>query len=144
MTKEKLISRLLQPICLSVEADLHQLASRRTRRRVAAMLSLVKFASGGIFRLSQKQKKCQNPCYIWLTPFFGIKNTDGSRILHTLLVKHYNDLLDRQSSEWGRDEVTYFDVGDVFGIYLGPMYANFQEKNLRGDFWVKLPNFSLQ
>ena len=32
------------------------------------------------------------------------------------LVKHYNDLLDRQSSERGRDEVTYSYVGDVFGI----------------------------
>ena len=30
-----------------------------------------------------------------------------------------NDLLDRQSSEQGRDEVTYFYIGDVFGIYLG-------------------------
>jgi len=50
------------------------------------------------------------------------------QILHTLLVKHYIELLDRQSSEWGRDEVTYFYVRDVFGIYLGPMYADFQEK----------------
>ena len=43
--------------------------------------------------------------------------TDGNKILHALLVKHYNDLLDRQSSEWSRDEVTYFFyfyVGDVF------------------------------
>ena len=32
---------------------------------------------------------------------------DGSTILHTLLVKHYNDLLDNQSSEQGKDEVTY-------------------------------------
>ena len=44
--------------------------------------------------------------------------TDGSRILHTLSVKHYNDLLDRQSSEQGGDEVTYFYVGDVFCIHL--------------------------
>ena len=36
------------------------------------------------------------------------------RISHTLLVKHYNDLLDRQSYERGKDEVTYFYVGDVF------------------------------
>ena len=35
-------------------------------------------------------------------------HTDGSRILHTLLEKHYNDLLDNQSSEQGKDEVTYF------------------------------------
>ena len=32
--------------------------------------------------------------------------TDGNNILHTLLVKHYNDLLDRQSSKRSRDEVT--------------------------------------
>ena len=28
---------------------------------------------------------------------------------------HYNDLLDRQSFERGRDEVTYFYIKDVFG-----------------------------
>ena len=54
--------------------------------------------------------------------------TDGSKILHTLLVKHYNDLFDRQSSEWGKDEVTYVYVGDVFCIHLGTKYADFQEK----------------
>ena len=54
--------------------------------------------------------------------------TDGSRILHTLLVKHYNDLLDRQSSERGKNEVTYFYVGDHFCIHLGSKFANFQEK----------------
>ena len=54
--------------------------------------------------------------------------TDGSRILHSLLVKHYNDLLDRQSSERGKNEVTYFYVGDVFCIHLGTKYADFQEK----------------
>ena len=54
--------------------------------------------------------------------------TDGSRILHTLLVKHYNDLLDRQSSERGKNEVTYFFVGDVFCIHLETKYADFQEK----------------
>ena len=59
--------------------------------------------------------------------FFEIY-TDGSRILHTLLVKHYNDLLDRQSSERGKDEVSYFYVGDVFCIHLGTKYADFQEK----------------
>ena len=55
-------------------------------------------------------------------------HTDGSRILHTLLVKHYNDLLDRQSSERGKNEVTYFYVGDIFCIHLGTKYADFQEK----------------
>ena len=43
--------------------------------------------------------------------------TDGCNILHTLLVKHYNDLLDRPSSELGRDEFTQFYVGDVFCIH---------------------------
>ena len=55
-----------------------------------------------------------------------VRYTDGCKTLYTLLVNHYNDLLDRQSSEWGRDEVTYLYVGDVFGIYLGPMYADIQ------------------
>ena len=58
---------------------------------------------------------------------FG-QHTDGSRILHTLLVKHYNDLLDRQSSERSRDEVTQLYVGEVFCIHLGSKYADFQEK----------------
>ena len=56
------------------------------------------------------------------------KYTDGSRILHTLLVTHYNNLLDRQSYEWDQDEVTYIYVGDVFCIHLGTKYADFQEK----------------
>ena len=47
---------------------------------------------------------------------------------NTRLVKHYNDLLDRQSSERGKDEVTYFFVGDFFWIHLGTKYADFQEK----------------
>ena len=54
--------------------------------------------------------------------------TDGNRILHTLLVKHYNDLLDNQSFELGKDEVTYFYVRDIFCIHLGTKYADFQEK----------------
>ena len=51
-------------------------------------------------------------------------HTDGNNILHTPLVKHYNDLLERQSSERGKDEVLYFDVGDVFCIHLGTKYAS--------------------
>ena len=64
----------------------------------------------------------------FLTTLFLITQyTDGCKTLHTILVKHYNDLLDRQSSEWDR-KVAYFYVRDVFGIYLGSMYADFQEK----------------
>ena len=55
--------------------------------------------------------------------------TDAEISLHTLLVKYYNDLLGRQSSERGRDEVTFFYVGDLFCIHLGTMYADFQEKD---------------
>ena len=33
---------------------------------------------------------------------------DGSIILHTLIVKHFNDLLERQSSERSKDEISYF------------------------------------
>ena len=54
--------------------------------------------------------------------------THGEKNLHALLVKHYNDLLDGQSSEWSIDKVTYFYVGDLFCIHLGTKYANFQEK----------------
>ena len=54
--------------------------------------------------------------------------TDGNNILHTPIVKHYNDLLERQCSEWSKYEVSSFYVGDVFCIHLGTKYANFQEK----------------
>ena len=37
-------------------------------------------------------------------------------------------MLDRQSSERGKNEVTYFYVGDVFCMYLGTKYADFQEE----------------
>ena len=39
-----------------------------------------------------------------------------------------NDLLDRQSSERGKDEVSYFNVEEVFCIYFVTKYADFQEK----------------
>ena len=39
------------------------------------------------------------------------------------------------------DEVTFFYVGDLFCIHLDTKYADFQEKNLCGDFWEKAPNF---
>ena len=35
-------------------------------------------------------------------------HTDGNNILHTPLLKHYNDLLERQSSVRGKNEVSYF------------------------------------
>ena len=45
-------------------------------------------------------------------------HTEGCSLTN-LLVKYYNDLLDRQSSGRGKDEVTYFYVGDdVFCIYI--------------------------
>ena len=43
-----------------------------------------------------------------------IRRTDAQISLHTLLIKYYNDLLGRQTSERGRDEITYFYVGEVF------------------------------
>ena len=66
--------------------------------------------------------------------FFGFtfsKVTDAEVSLHTLLVKYYNYLLGRQSSERGRDEVTYFSIGDLFCTQLGTKYANFQGKIFR-------------
>ena len=49
--------------------------------------------------------------------------------MHTLLVKHYNDLLERQSSERGKDEVSYFYVGDVFVYTLGLSMPIFKKKS---------------
>ena len=67
--------------------------------------------------------------------------THGDKMIHTLLVKYFNDLLDGQKSERSIDKVTYFYVGDLFCIHLGTKYANFQEKNLRRYFWEKVANF---
>ena len=67
---------------------------------------------------------------------------------HTLLVKYYNYLFGRQSSERGRDEVTFFYVGDLFCIHFGTKTKSsriFLEKmpkhffrNLRKDFFLKI------
>ena len=51
--------------------------------------------------------------------------THGVILLHTLLVKYNNDLLGRQNSEQGMDEVTFFYVGDLFCIHLDTKYTNF-------------------
>ena len=69
-----------------------------------------------------------------------IIDTDGNKILHSLLVKHYNELLDRQSSERSRDEVTYFYVGDVFCKHLGTTYTDLQEKIFAEISGKKDPN----
>ena len=58
----------------------------------------------------------------------GSLSTHGDKNLHTLLVKHYNDLLYGKSFERSIDKVTYFYVGDLFCIHLGSKFADFQEK----------------
>ena len=74
---------------------------------------------------------CRYVC-TW-TPNFSLPfiYTHGDKNLHTLLAKHYNDLLDGQSFEQSIDNVTYFYVGDLFCLHLGTKYANFQEKTSR-------------
>ena len=64
----------------------------------------------------------------YFTPMVLSGNTHGDKMIHTLLVKYFNDLLDGQKSERSIDKVTYFYVGDLFCIHLGTKYANFQEK----------------
>ena len=83
-----------------------------------------------------------------LRPFYHLCNiqtlpTDAEISLHTPLVKYYNDLLGRQSSVRGWDEVTHFSAGHLFCTHLRTKYANFQEKKLCGDFRKKVPNSSL-
>ena len=67
--------------------------------------------------------------------------TDVNQSLTTLVVKHYNDLLGSETSERGRDEVTFFYVGDLFCIHLGTMYANFHEKIFAEISWKKFQIF---
>ena len=50
-------------------------------------------------------------------------------------------MLDRRSSGRARNEVTYFYVGDLFCIYLGSVYANFQEKILPETSGTKFQTF---
>ena len=81
-----------------------------------------------------------------LLPITNLAYTDANKSLATLVVKHYNDLLGRQSSERGRDfnlKVTIFYVGDLFCIHPGTMYANFQEKIFCGDFLENVLNLLL-
>ena len=70
---------------------------------------------------------------LWpINPIPGInrvKGTDGNNILHTPIVKHYNDLVGRQSSERGKDEVSYFYVGEVFVYTLGLSMPIFKKKS---------------
>ena len=47
------------------------------------------------------------------------------RYVENKLVKHYNDLLENQRSERGKDEVSYFIVGDEIFIHFGTKCANF-------------------
>ena len=67
--------------------------------------------------------------------FTVCQKTEPSNILHTLLEKHYNELLDRQGSE------RVFYNCDVFWIHLGTMYADFQEKIFAGIFGKKFQTF---
>ena len=61
--------------------------------------------------------------YLEVSRCFMCMYTDAEISLNTLLVKYFNDLLGRQSSERGRDEVTSFYVGDLFCIHLDIKYA---------------------
>ena len=48
-------------------------------------------------------------------------NTDGCKMLHILLVKHYNDLLERQTSERGARMKFHTSMLGTFFVYtLGP------------------------
>ena len=69
------------------------------------------------------------------------EHTHGDKNLHTLLVKHYNDLFYGQSSERSTDKVTYFYVGDLFCIHLGTKYANFQENIFAEIYGKKFQTF---
>ena len=68
-------------------------------------------------------------------------HTDTNKSLTTVVEKHYNDLLGSQTSERGRDEVTLSYVGGLFYIYLGTMYADFQEKIFVEISWKKFQTF---
>ena len=49
-----------------------------------------------------------------------MKLTHGCISLTTILVKHYNDLLDRQNYGRSRNEVICFNIWEVFCVYVVP------------------------
>ena len=55
--------------------------------------------------------------------------THGDKMLHTLLVKRFNDLLDEQKSQRSIDKVTYFYVGDPHHtIFLTRRHLRFRSQ----------------
>ena len=60
---------------------------------------------------------------------YTLAYTDAQINLHTLIVKYYNDLLGRQGSERGRDEVKYFYVGAIFVYTLALSMPIFKKKS---------------
>ena len=76
---------------------------------------------------------------------FVLIHTDAQISLHTLLVK-YNDLLGRQSSERGRDEVTYHYIEDFYVGHLNLlMYFVLQNITTKSslDFQIILFGFQI-
>ena len=69
---------------------------------MAIHVDSIKTRSVSSDRICEKNEIEASPIHI----FF--QNILDLAFLHTLLEKHYNDLLDNQSSEQGKDEVTYF------------------------------------
>ena len=64
---------------------------------------------------------------------------DGNNFLHTPLVNHFNDLLERESSERGKDEVSYLLLcWGRFSYTPWNQVCRFSRKNLCGDFWEKV------
>ena len=61
--------------------------------------------------------------------------------LHTLLVKHYNDLIDRLSSGRGRDEVSYFYVCQFSKKYLCGKIGQTLGNYIKITFYVYVPDF---
>ena len=57
-------------------------------------------------------------------------STHRAKNLHTLLVKYYNDYLDRQCSGRGRGGGIYLQVEDAFCYALGTSYADMQQNLL--------------
>ena len=68
--------------------------------------------------------------FIWSWAQF----THGNKTLYTLLVKYYNDFLDRQSCGRNRGRMTYLRVGDLFCYPLGTTYDDFEESRRDKSF----------
>ena len=75
--------------------------------------NLAKWVTVCLASLQKRQEKWTR----WVHATLKTTYRREQNFTHPILVKYYNDLLDRQRSERGKDEATYFYVGEVWNFF---------------------------